>query len=124
MSCGDLPTLDIKDARNADLRRTYTPPFGFTFDAFTARMQVRASQGDPTLLLNVSMSPTANGSVFTLTGGALILTIKKADLALLPVADPISEPVTLWYDIILTGVTGLESYFLGGAFVLFEGVTR
>lgn len=111
--------------RNADLRNTYTPSKGYTLSGMSARMQVREYEGAPDpALLNISMSATPNGSVFTVAGSSLVLTIDKADLEPLPVGDPISRPITLHYDIILTDGTGFENYFVGGPFTVAEGVTR
>lgn len=122
MSCCGVK---IEEPRNADLRRTYTPSKGFTFSTFTARMQVREYEGAPDpSLLNVSMSATANGSVFTVVGSSIVLTIRKEDLEALPVATPISDPVALVYDIILTDQTGFDNKFVSGPFVITEGVTR
>lgn len=117
--------VKIEEPRNADLRRTYTPQAGYTFSLMTARMQVREYEGAPDpALLNVSMSATPNGSVFTVVGSAMVLTIKKADLEALPVATPISDPAAFAYDIILTDATGFENKFVSGQFILTEGVTR
>lgn len=122
MSCCGVK---IEAPRNADLRRTYTPGKGFTLSTFTARMQVRAYEGAPDPpLLNVSMSATANGSVFSVVGSSMVLTIKKEDLEVLPVATPISDPIAFVYDIILTDQTGFDNEFVGGQFILTEGVTR
>lgn len=122
MSCCGVK---IEEPRNADLRRTYTPGKGFTFSTFTARMQVRTYEGAPDPpLLNVSMAATANGSVFTVVGSSMVLTIKKEDLQALPVATPISEPAYFVYDIILTDASGFENKFVSGPFIVTEGVTR
>lgn len=122
MSCCGVK---IEEPRNADLRRDYTPGKGYTFSTFTARMQVRAYEGAPDPpLLNVSMSATANGSVFTVVGSNMVLTIKRADLETLPLATPISDPINLVYDIILTDATGFANKFVSGPFVITEGVTR
>lgn len=122
MSCCGVK---IEEPRNADLRRTYTPGKGYTLSNFTARMQVRVYEGAPDPpLLNVSMSATANGSVFTVVGSSMVLTIKRADLEALPLATPISDPAYFVYDIILTDATGFANKFVSGPFVITEGVTR
>lgn len=117
--------LKIKEPRNADLRRTYTPQAGYDFSQMTARMQVRMYEGAPDpALLTITMSATPNGSVFTVVGTSMVLTIKKADLEALPVSTPINSPAVFVYDIILTDPTGFENKFLGGQFIMTEGVTR
>lgn len=122
MGCCDT---EIKTARNEDLRVTYTPNAGFTFNGFTARMQVREYEGAPDpALLTVTMTATVAGSKFEVYGTSMVLTVKKADLLTLPVADPVSDPVVLSYDIIVTDGTGFESRLVWGSFVVEEGVTR
>lgn len=122
MSCCGVK---IEEPRNADLRRTYTPSKGYTFSTFTAQMQVRAYAGAPDPpLLNITMSATANGSMFTVLGSAMVLTIKSADLETLPVATPISDPISFVYDILLTDETGFVNEFISGPFIMTEGVTR
>ena len=123
MSCCGVK---IEEPRNADLRRTYTPvQRGFTFAGFTARMQVREFEGAPDpALLDISMGATINGSVFTNVGDAMVLTIDSSDLETLPVATPISDPVNLVYDILLTDTTGFVNKFVSGPFIMKEGVTR
>lgn len=122
MSCGGLK---IQEPRNADLRRTFTPNSGFDFSTFTARMQVRLSEGaGGPPLLDIAMSATPNGSVFTTSGTAIVLTITKEDLETLPVAIPISDPIAFVYDIIITDQTGFDNYLTGGPFIMLEGVTR
>lgn len=122
MSCCGVK---IEEPRNADLRRTYTPGKGFSFSNFTARMQVRVSEGAPGApLLNISMLATANGSVFTVSGSSLVMTIYRQDLESLPVATPISDPAYFVYDIILTDESGFENKFIRGQFVMIEGVVR
>lgn len=117
--------VKIQVNRNADFRNTYTPSKGYTLSGMTARMQVREYEGAPDpALLNVSMAATSNGSVFTIVGSSLVLTLERADLETLPVGNPISKPVTLHYDIILTDGTGFENYFVGGQFIVYEGITR
>jgi len=117
MTCCGLPTLDLQAANNADFRRSIMPSKNYTFNGFSAQMQIRSEPGDATVLLDLGMIQTANGSYFQIVGDALVLTIKKADLASLPVAN-------LWYDIVVTDQTGLESYLFGGRFVVLEGITQ
>lgn len=115
----------IEVSRNEDLRVTYTPSAGYTFSTFTAKMQVREYEGAPDpALLTVNMTATPNGSKFEVYGSSLVLTVKKADLVLLPVANPVSDPVSLVYDVIVTDGTGFESRLVGGPFIVQEGVTR
>lgn len=122
MSCCGVK---IETARNADLRITYTPNEGFSFSTFTARMQVREYEGAPDpALLDVSMSATANGSVFYVYGSSLVLNVDKADLESLPIATPVSDPAVFVYDVVVTDATGFSSNLASGAFILREGVTR
>lgn len=115
----------IEVARNEDLRVTYTPNPGFTFSTFTARMQVREYEGAPDLaLLDVTMTATPNGSRFDIVGSSLVLTVDKLDLETLPLADPISDPVVLTYDVMVTDATGFTSRLVTGPFIVQEGVTR
>lgn len=118
--------VKIEEPRNADLRRTYTPvQRGFTFAGFTARMQVREFEGAPDpALLDITMIATANGSVFTNVGDAIVLTIDKDDLETLPVASPISDPANFVYDMLLIDQTGFVNKFVSGPFIMREGVTR
>lgn len=115
----------IEVARNEDLRVTYTPNPGFTFSTFTARMQVREYEGAPDpALLDVTMVATPNGSRFEILGSSLVLTVDKLDLEALPVADPISDPVVMTYDVMVTDGTGFTSRLVTGPFIVQEGVTR
>lgn len=117
--------LKIQEPRNADLRRTFTPPKGYTFSQMAARLQVRAYEGAPDpALLDITMSATPNGSVFTVVGSSMVLTIKRADLETLPVSTPISDPIAFVYDMTMTDLTGFINKFTGGPFVMLEGVTR
>lgn len=118
--------LTIKEPRNADLRRTFSfRRKGYSFAAFTARMQVRTYEGAPDPpLLDIGMTSTPNGSVFTIVGDALVLTINKTDLESLPTATPISDPIEFVYDIILTDQSGFVNKFTHGPFIMIEGVTR
>jgi len=115
----------IQEPRNADLRRTYTPNSGFSFSTFTARMQIRLSEGaSGAALLNVEMIATANGSRFDIVGSSLVLFIAKEDLEALPVASPVSDPAVFAYDMIITDATGFSTNLVSGPFILLEGVTR
>lgn len=124
MTCCGLPTLDFEAPRNADFRRTITPQGGFTFNGFSAHMQVRSAPGDPVVLLDLGMTQTPNGSFFQIVGDSLVLTIKKSDLGALPDGVPVSNPISLWYDIVVVDQTGLESYLFGGRFTVLEGITQ
>lgn len=122
MSCCGI---EIKEPRNADLRRTYTPQEGFDFSTFSARMQVREYEGAPDpALLDVGMSATPNGSSFTVVGTSMVLTVKTADLEALPRNIPSTKPVKLVYDILMTDQTGFVNKFISGPFIITEGVTR
>lgn len=124
MTCCGLPTLDLQAPRNADFRRSISPTKGFTFNGFSAHMQLREEPGDATVLLDLGMTQTPNGSYFQVIGDSFVLTIKKNDLGGLP--DPVapSVAVSLWYDIVVTDQTGLESYLFGGRFIVIEGITQ
>lgn len=122
MSCCGVK---IEKSRNEDIRITYTPNDGFSFSTFTARMQVREYEGAPDpALLDITMSATPNGSVFSVYGSSLVLTIEQADLEGLPVADPVSDPLALVYDVVVTDATGFSTNLVSGPFILREGVTR
>ena len=108
MSCCGVT---IEAHRNADLRITYVPSRLYSFAGFTALMQVRDGA---TVLKTFNMSATANGSVFSIVGDSLVLTIKKADLLALALD---VEARVLSYDIVITQ-GGFEDWFLGGDFVL------
>lgn len=115
----------IETNRNADCRRVYTPNEGFTFSTFNAEMQIRVSEGAAgPALLTVTMSATPNGSVFSIVGSSLVLTIDSEDLESLPAGDPISDPAYFFYDIIITDGSGFSSVLVSGPFILIEGVTR
>jgi len=115
----------IQISRNEDLRRTYKPNPGFTLSTYTARMQVREYEGAPDPpLLDVAMAATPNGSRFDVVGSSLVMTVDKLDLETLPVADPISDPITLDYDIVITDATGFTTRLVHGPFIVIEGVTR
>lgn len=122
MSCCGVK---IETARNADLRITYSPSDGFSFSTFSARMQVREYEGAPDpALLDVTMSATPNGSVFSVYGSSLVLMVEQADLEALPVANPISDPAAFVYDVVVTDETGFSTNLVSGPFILREGVTR
>lgn len=123
MTCCGLPTLNWEVPRYADWRRTMTPQKNYTFNGFSAHMQIRDEPGGA-VLLDLGMIQTANGSYFQIVGDALVLTIKKPDLVALPFGSPVTEPVNLRYDIVVTDQTGLESYLFGGAFTVLETVTQ
>lgn len=122
MSCCGLEMVAY---RNADLRKTFTPPSGYTFSTFTAEMQIRASEGAAgSPLLEISITPTANGSVFTIVGSSLVLTIEGLDTNALPNGSPTSDPDYFVYDIIITDGSGFKTRLCGGPFIVKEGVTR
>lgn len=109
MSCCGVT---IQAHRNADLRKTYAPRGrNYTLSGFTPLMQIRDGSN---VLLTVSLAATANGSVFSIAGDALVLTIKKEDLAALVVS---TDARILAYDIVLSQ-GGFEDWFIGGDFVL------
>ena len=117
--CGtNLPNI----YRNADYNLTLTFPRNYEFVGASVLMTVRTEPGaaDPPLL-SFSLTPTGNGSVFTVVGNAIKLLIKKEDLASLPAFDPDTFSWVGSYDIVLTSVGGIEQYLFGGPFVVKEG---
>lgn len=101
--------------RNADKRVTYTPTGrNFSFAAFEAVFTAR--RGD-VVLLQVTSSATANGSVFANVDDALVLTLEKADIALLD-GGPDTDSEILSYDVVLIDGSGFENWTLGGPLVL------
>lgn len=106
----------IQARRNGDLRITYTPDSrNFTFSGMVPTISIRL---DDVVLLTVTDAATVNGSSFIVTGDSFVLTITKEDLALLDSAAPDTEKETLSYDVVVTDLTGFESWLLGGPFVL------
>lgn len=111
MSCCGVT---IEAHRNADLRKTYAPRGrNYTFAGFSPLMQIRDGA---TVLLTISLSATANGSVFSVVGDALALTLKKADV--LALASGPGDRL-LSYDIVLSQ-GGIESWFVGGDFIVLD----
>ena len=120
MSCA----TNLTAYRNADYVMNTTFPVGFAFFGATIKMQVREYAGAPTALLTVSDVASVNGSVFVFIGNRINLLVKKADLQLLPEANPVSDPYVGVYDIIITDTDGVENYLFGGFFILQQGVTE
>lgn len=113
MSCSGL---QIQARRNADLRITYAPNSRkFSFANMSPLLTVRL--GD-VVKLSVSGTATVNGSVFSVVGDAVVLTITKEDIALLDSATPDTEKELLNYDVVFTDQTGFENWILGGQFVV------
>lgn len=113
MSCTGVK---IQAHRNADHRITYQPASrNFSFAAFEPVFTVRRGE---TVLLTVTSSATPNGSVFAVVDDAVVLTLEKADLALLDSATPNTQPENLSYDVILIDNSGFENWTLGGQFIL------
>lgn len=111
MSCCGVT---IEAHRNADLRKTYAPRGrNYTLSGFSPLMQIRDGA---TVLMSISLSATANGSVFSVVGGALALTLKKADV--LALASGPGDRL-LSYDIVLSQ-GGIESWFVGGDFIVLD----
>lgn len=111
MSCCGVT---IEAHRNADLRKTYEPRSrNYTLDGFSPLMQIRDGA---TVLMSISLSATVNGSVFSVVGDSLVLTLKKAD-ALSLASGPGDR--LLSYDIVLSQ-GGIESWFIGGDFILLD----
>lgn len=111
MSCCGVT---IEAHRNADLRKTYAPRGrNYTFAGFSPLMQIRDGT---TVLLTISLSATANGSVFSVVSDALALTLKKADV--LALASGPGDRL-LSYDIVLSQ-GGIESWFVGGDFIVLD----
>jgi hypothetical protein len=102
--------------RNSDKRVTYTPRGRFfSFAAFTPLFTIRRGT---TVLLQVTSAATPNGSVFANVDDALVLTLEKADMALLDSGSPDTDDEILSYDIVLTDGSGFENWTLGGPFIL------
>lgn len=111
MSCCGVT---IEAHRNADLRKTYAPRGRhYTFAGFSPLMQIRDGS---TVLMTISLSATANGSVFSVVSDALALTLKKADV--LALASGPGDRL-LSYDIVLSQ-GGIESWFVGGDFIVLD----
>lgn len=115
---------DITAPRNADYQASYTFPVDYSLSGFVARLQVRDTPGAATAYFTVTTTPNANLSAFVITGRYLVLTIRKEDLQLIPEATPVYDDAVASYDIILTDLSGIEHYFLGGAFIVPAGVTE
>lgn len=134
MSCaaGVIPgALTLVAARNGSFRKDFTfsdddGPLDFT--GWSARMQVRASPGSTPAFLDINdASPSPYGSqilFIDLTGGQLEIYISITDLGMLPSGNPVSNPASFAYDLILTEPGGDADPFLQGAFIVTEGVTR
>jgi hypothetical protein len=115
---------DITAQRNADCQVSYSFPVAYSLSGFGARLQVRATAGGATAYFTVTTTANANGSAFVIEGRYLLLTIRKEDLQLIPEADPVYDDAVAAYDIVLTDLSGIEHYFLGGAFIVPAGVTE
>ncbi len=115
MSC----KTDIVAQRFADLRIVYTFPNAYSFGGWSYDMQIRDSEGG-TLRLTIP----AGASNVTFSGDQVILKIKAAELQTLPLGSPISEPWVGVYDIHLIDPEGFRNYFVGGDFIVNEGVTQ
>lgn len=111
MSCD----TKIEARRNGDLRITYQPSRGYSFASFAPVLTIRDGV---TTLLEITTTPTVSESVFTITGDALVLTIKEADILVVAGATPATERVKFNYDIVLTDTTGIDNWLLGGLFVI------
>lgn len=111
MSCCGVT---IEAHRNADLRKTYAPRGrNYTFAGFSPLMQIRDGS---TVLMTISLSATDNGSVFSVVSDALVLTLKKDDV--LALASGPGDRL-LSYDIVLSQ-DGIESWFVGGDFIVLD----
>jgi hypothetical protein len=112
MSCG----IKLEARRNADFRVTFTPASrNFTFSGMVPLFSVRL--GD-VVLLQVGPSATPNGSNFVVAGDSVVLTIEKADMALLDSAAPDTSSEVLFFDVTLTDGSGFENWLTGGPFIL------
>lgn len=106
----------IEARRNGDLRITYTPSSRkFSFSGLQPTMTIRLGA---TTLLTIGMTPTINGSVWSIVGDSMVVTILMADIALLDSATPDTEMELLNYDIVVIDQTGLNDWLLGGPFVV------
>ncbi len=112
MSCG----IKLEARRNADFRVTFTPASRkFTFSGMVPLFSVRL--GD-VVLLQVGPSATPNGSNFVVVGDSVVLTIEKADMALLDSAAPDTSSEVLFFDVTLTDGAAFENWLTGGTFIL------
>lgn len=112
MTCG----IKLEARRNADFRVTFTPASrNFTFSGMVPLFSVRL--GD-VVLLQVGPSATPNGSNFVEVGDSVVLTIEKADMALLDSAAPDTSSEVLFFDVTLTDGSGFENWLTGGPFIL------
>lgn len=122
MTCCSGVTITTK--RNGDLRVTYTFPAGYNLGGVSAiRMQVKRYEGDTNpALISVTMTTNGYGSVITIVGSTIILTVDHTELnSITPEAVP-TDPNALAYDIVLTFTDGFDQYFLGGPFILYPTV--
>lgn len=106
----------IEARRNGDLRITYTPSSRkFSFAGLQPTMTIRL---DDVTLLTIAMTPTINGSVWSIVGDSMVVTILRADIAVLDSATPDTAQELLSYDIVVLDQTGLNDWLLGGPFVV------
>lgn len=112
MSCG----IALVARRNSDERWTFTPrPSGYTFSGMAPLFTVRR---DETILLQIDQTMTVNGSVFSVVGDSVSLTLKKEDAAVLDSSAPDTKSEHLFYDVTLTDGAAFENWVVGGAFTL------
>lgn len=120
MSCDCNTPIDGCEygfTRFTDARIVYQFPAGWNFGDWTGRMQVRDQPGGA-LLFDIQSS--VNGSSLAPYGDQIVLVLAKEDLQTLPGGSPWEG----YYDIHLIDPDGFEAFFLGGQFILPEGVTQ
>lgn len=121
MSCDGLEVVKTADAPLFWTSEVSTDDYS----DWTARFQVRASEGaSGAALLDLTETPTGNGSYArAITSGFEVL-IKSADLDLLPDASPVSEPWEGVFQLVVTDPDGVANDFDSGVFVAKQGVVR
>lgn len=87
--------------------------------SFKLRIKSAAGNSDPPLL-EVTHSPTGNGSVLTPSDGQLAILLKQEDIALLP--GRTSDIVPFAYNLIAIDTAGIRRADVRGAFIVEPGV--
>lgn len=127
MSCTELGFNDcgtLRLSKSADVQALLPFPSTFDFTGFQGELVIRASEDAVSALLTVSNIATANGSVMAFTDNNITLTIKAADVQLLPDGSPADEPWEGVYEWVLTDTNSLTTRLVAGALVAEKGVVR
>lgn len=128
MTCSPSQSVSFYGQRNAAFVKNIVvtkadQPFDFT--GWSARMQVRASEGaSGAALISVTTTANAFGSVLTFQDNVIYLVIEQPEMAALPASVPVDADWVGVYDIVLIDPSGRPCPFFGGAFVVDTGVTR